>query len=138
MFIIIKSWKGLNLGHVGSKTRSQAEVKNLFFILETTFFVQSLLNLVLAKQKKVAEKDAKKSELRSELASLRKCKRKLESHVEGLEKEANELAIQAKKKMKFDLLAKSNAFRSKATEHRKEIQELDRKIQSVSKNIEAL
>ena len=32
--------------------------------------------------------------------------------------------------------AKSNAFGSKATEHRKEILELNRKIESVSKNIE--
>ena len=88
------------------------------------------------KQKKTAENDAKKSDLQSELSKLKTEKRKLEISVESLEKEANDLAVQAEKKMKLEIL--SNAHRSKAAEQKKDIQELDKKMISVNKIIESL
>ena len=43
VFSIMNSRTSLNLGYVGSESRSQAQVINkIFFILATTFFVQSL------------------------------------------------------------------------------------------------
>lgn len=90
------------------------------------------------KQKKTAAKDAKKSELLNDLSKLRAGKRKLEISIESLENEANDLAIQAELKMKLTILSKSNALRSKAAEQKNDIEDLDKKMLSVNKKVEAL
>ena len=63
---------------------------------------------------------------------VRAGKRKLETSVEKLEKETNELAEEAEKKMRFDKFAKSNTLRCKGAEQKKEIQEFVQKMISVN------
>ena len=48
-------------------------------------------------------------------------------------KEADDLAQQAEKKMTMDLLVKSNAFRAKVNEKKKEIEETFREIEKMEK-----
>lgn len=53
-------------------------------------------------------------------------------------KEADNLANEAEKKMKMDLLVKSNAFRGKVKEKRKEIEETSKGIRKLEKTLSRL
>ena len=64
-----------------------------------------------------------KKSVQDELATVKSTKRKLESSVNVLLRAADDLAQQAEKKLKMDLIVKSNAFRTKAKEKRVEIEE---------------
>ena len=47
MIILIKSWSGLRLGHVGLKTRSRGQIiENRVYTLEGTVLIQSSSNFV--------------------------------------------------------------------------------------------
>ena len=59
----------------------------------------------------------------------------MESSIDVLTKEADELAKQAEKKMKMDLLVESNAFREKVKEKRREIEQVEEKIKRADKKL---
>ena len=56
---------------------------------------------------------------------MKKKKQELESCVEVLEKDADQLSIEAEKIMSWELVAKANAFRASAVEKRTTIAELE-------------
>ena len=85
---------------------------------------------------KVANReDLRKKSVQDELATVKSTKRKLESSVDVLLREADDLAQQAEKKLKLDLIVKSNAFRTKAKEKRVEIEEASKQIEKLEKRL---
>ena len=56
--------------------------------------------------------------------AVRKKKQELESCAEALEKDADQLSIEAEKAMSWELVAKANAFRASAVEKRSTNDEL--------------
>ena len=91
------------------------------------------------KRKKVASaEETRKKSVKEQLTSLKGQRRKLESCVESLLKEADDLAQEAEKKMKWDLVAKSNAFREKARDKQKQVEQTEIQIQSLEKNLQKM
>ena len=70
------------------------------------------------------EKSRKRKLVNEEIAAVKKKKQELESCVEVLEKDADQLSIEAEKAMSWELVAKANAFRASAVEKRSTIAEL--------------
>lgn len=62
----------------------------------------------------------------------------MESCAESLLKEADDLAQEAEKKMKWDLVAKSNAFREKARDKQKQVEQTEIQLQSLEKNLQKM
>ena len=60
--------------------------------------------------------------MKEELEQTEKKKKKLESTVTDLEREADQLALNAEKQNKMSMLVKSNALRSKGKEKRVELE----------------
>ena len=76
--------------------------------------------------------------LKDEIKAEKGKKQLLEFSIDVLTKEADELAKQAEKKMKMDLLVKSNAFREKVKEKRREIEQVEEKIKRTDKNLQQI
>ena len=74
-----------------------------------------------------------KKSVQDELVTVKSTKRKLESSVNVLLRAADDLAQQAEKKLKMDLIVKSNAFRTKAKEKRVEIEEASKQTVKLEK-----
>lgn len=87
------------------------------------------------KKKMTNANELRKKSVQQELTALRANKRKLELTADVLLKEADDLAQEAEKKRKMDLLAKSNAFRDKAKGKRKEIEESSKQIETLEKKL---
>ena len=90
------------------------------------------------KKKSTSKEESRKKSVLDELTSTKCTKRKLESSVSVLLREADDLAQQAEKKLKMDFLVKSNAFRSKAKEKRMEIEEVSKKIEKLEKKLKEM
>lgn len=89
-----------------------------------------------AKKLEALEKEnERKTEIEKELSNLRKNKRKLESSIVTMQKDADDIALEAEKKRKIELLSKSNAFRAKATDMKKDLTVLDAKISSLQEKL---
>ena len=63
---------------------------------------------------------------------------KLELTADVLLKEADDLAKEAEKKIKMDLLVKSNAFRDKFKNKKEEIEESKKKIEKLQNKIKEI
>ena len=62
------------------------------------------------------ETDRERKAVKEELEQTEKKKKRLDSTVTDLEREADQLALDAEKQNKMSMLVKSNALRSKAKE----------------------
>ena len=91
------------------------------------------------KRKKVASvEETRKKTVQEQLTTLKGKKRKLESCAETLLKEADDLAQEAEKKMKWDLVTKSNAFREKAKEKKKQVEQTGKEIETLEKTLKKM
>ena len=90
------------------------------------------------KKKTASQAEVKKPALKDDIKAEKERKGKSESNIGVLTKEADELAKQAEKKMKMVLLVKSNAFREKIKEKRKEVEESDEKIKCADKKLQQM
>lgn len=91
------------------------------------------------KRKEVANtEETRKKTVQEQLTSLKKKKRKLESCVETLLKEADDLPQEAKKKVKWDLVSKSNAFIEKTKEKKKQFEETGKEIEALEKTLKEM
>ena len=91
------------------------------------------------KMKKVASvEETRKKTVQEQLTTLKGKKRKLESCAETLLKEADDLAQEAEKKMKWDLVTKSNAFREKAKEKKKQVEQTGKEIETLEKTLKKM
>lgn len=90
------------------------------------------------KKKAASREELRRKSVQDELTVMKSNKRKLESSVDVLLREADEFAQQAEKKLKMDLIVKSNAFRSKAKEKRIEIEEASKQIEKLEKKLQEI
>ena len=88
------------------------------------------------RMKAANREELRKKSVQDEVATVISTKRKLESSVDVLLREVDDLAHQAEKKLKMDLIVKSNAFRTKAKEKRVEIEEASKQIEKLEKKLQ--
>ena len=81
------------------------------------------------------EREKKRKAIGEELNQAERKKRKLESMLADLEKEADQLAFDAEKQKKMGLLVKSNALRSKAKEKTMEIEAETQRVQDLQSKL---
>ena len=90
------------------------------------------------KLNKESEKERKRKAIGGELNQSQRKKQKLEATAANLSKEADQLAVDAEKNNKMDLLVKSNALRSKAKEKRAEVEVEEDKIKDLKSKLKKL
>ena len=90
------------------------------------------------KLNKKSEKERKRKAIGEELNQSQRKKQKLEATPANLSKEADQLAVDAEKNSKMDLLVKSNALRSKAKEKRAEVEVEEDKIKDLKSKLKKL
>ena len=70
----------------------------------------------MKRESEETDRERKRKAVKEELEQTEKKKKKLDSTVTDLEREADQLALDAEKQNKMSMLVKSNALRSKAKE----------------------
>ena len=70
----------------------------------------------MKRESEETDREGKRKAVKEELEQTEKKKKKLDSTVTDLEREADQLALAAEKQNKMSMLVKSNALRSKAKE----------------------
>ena len=81
------------------------------------------------------ETDRERKAVEEELEQTEKKKKKLDSTVTDLEREADQLALDAEKQNKMSMLVKSNALRSKAKEKRVELEAEKQTIKDIKSKL---
>lgn len=86
-------------------------------------------------QEEATEKDRRKKELTEELSKARKKLEIFKKTSIDLVAEADDLAKEAEKKNKLNLLVKSNALRAKSQSKRKEVEDEEKNIEQLQKRL---
>ena len=79
----------------------------------------------MKRESKETERERKRKAMKEELEQTEKKKKRLDSTVTSLEREADQLALDAEEQNEMSMLTKSNALRSKAKEKRAELEAKD-------------
>ena len=85
--------------------------------------------------KTVSEKQRKRKEIQDNLNEVKQKKQKLEEVIADLNKDADSPVQEAEKKSNMTLLAKSNAFRRKVSEKQNQIDEANKKVETLKEEL---
>ena len=87
------------------------------------------------KAKAGREKDRKRKALQGELNEVQKNKKVIESTIDAMTKDADDLAQRAERRHNFALLSESNTFRKKVSEKTEESKKLQNKMDNLKEKL---